>query len=51
MNVRFFRFNFANDTIKGSKSAIKRASNPASDKFKAIYAPNGDNRPSLDVHG
>ena len=51
MNVRFYRFNFANDTIKGSKSAIRRASNQASDEFKAIYAPNEDNRPSLEAHG
>ena len=51
INARFLRFNFANDTIKVSKSAIKKASNPASDEFKAIYTPNGDNRPSLEAHG
>lgn len=36
MNANFFRYDFVNNTIIGSKTAIKRASNPASAEYKEL---------------
>lgn len=36
MNARFFRFDFTSNTIVGSKTAIKKAGNPASKEYEEL---------------
>lgn len=36
MNVKYFRFDFSNNTIVGSKTALKKAGNPASEEYKEL---------------
>ena len=38
MKKNIFTINFTNNTISGSKSALKKASNPASDEYKELTA-------------
>lgn len=36
MNARYFRFDFPNNAIVGSKTAIKKAGNPASKEYEEL---------------
>ena len=36
MDMKYFRFDFSNNTIVGSKTAIKKAGNPASEEYKEL---------------
>lgn len=41
MNARYFRFDFTENAIVGSKSAIKKAGNPASAEYKELVEMRG----------